>query len=570
MKRLFSNLEPATPFVNDDFNNILQDQHRIAYSGYLEGMNDVKYMSPDEVTAAINDLPNNPESWNIKMVNRGIILEGITFDASPTIQKYHFDWNITISRTALVYFDGQYHTPEPGLIGSSLTNTIPFINIEKIFIYPISITQSNPVQVPADPEGSITRIFRSSDRLSVISDYQFAIATNENYPGSTTGVPCIILEHGGTSRNLSRLIRYNTSVPYDLKISYDVVKWQLPQQHNWGLEYMVTGFDEPIPNQDAKPTDYTFRDFEVSDNNYYSSSAQFYGLFMIGRNEMQGFVIPQWEYRSNDPKWNSWNSTVPKIDPLMFIHLSPTNSRVNEAQGKFLVGFDPTKSQTPKHLTACTLTQVFNYGTPSNTGGWITVTISSSQLQAHNHGGLTEKPRSFIRPTDIFNAASSGLENNPVLPPPDYPVSFGKPTLQTLDHCHMFYANIARVNTAGAAAAIAIGYGQAPPADNDPNLQDYLNGDNIFLTRSRPFFLQQLEDATVYQRPEYPVPAGNVEIPETASRNQPQNHRHEIAGVVSGDGDPHPNIPPYKVVLYYFKHPIDSDRLRPGFHKIRL
>ena len=54
MRRLLQNqFEGGLPYVNDDFNNILQNEHILSYTGYLDGMNDVPFGSGPTNSGAI-------------------------------------------------------------------------------------------------------------------------------------------------------------------------------------------------------------------------------------------------------------------------------------------------------------------------------------------------------------------------------------------------------------------------------------------------------------------------------------------------------------------------------------
>lgn len=451
MKRLERNLESTAPFVNSDFNDILQEQHRIAYSAYLDGINDM--------------------SFQTYSTNRGIVLSGIEVTAKPkTIPIGKFDWEFKINRsTAVVYFDGQYYTPSDAILSQSDDQEIEvqFLDTNIVMLYPftqsINDRNRNIFQVRQylqDLKGPGQGTYGSQ---SVTWDYRFDIVSfprtgnlldiNENfseqfpptlaqspYQGSTQGVPYILYSWGGTSRSLTRLLKLNTTAKDDILITHDLKKWQLG-----------TGPGSKIDQSGFSVDGFVFRDFAWTINT--DTNATYYETyFLTGRNELKGYA------------------------------------GLTTMSGRFPVGYDPTISTSPYEAGF----NQFNYGTPSNIGGSQSVLLTSANLPAHNHSGFTE------------------------------------PTAQNLDHSHLFYAGIPGDSFGGSLDPQGIGFGeyQEVNAAGFPEPQD-----QVFLTRSKPYFMQQ------------------ISLPENLMN--PRNHKHRID--LAGNEIPHENRPSYTVALYYYK-----------------
>jgi hypothetical protein len=244
MKRFIDNLPTGTPIINSDFHDILQEQHRIAYSAYYDGLNDEKYSTFSS--------------------DRGIIIRGCEVTSSdPVSGSLQFvsgvvqaPFSYTIDFTdSLVYFDGQFCEPLTDLLSPS-----PIFNIQSnstgFYLYPV--TSSRIVD------------FRDGKTHSISIDYRFDYTpTLSTIPSSA---PYVKFEYGGTSRRLSRLLRLSSAVKDDILISSDVVKWTYPAIWNTGvgsfgniLEILGT-FGSQI-----------WRDFNVYNG--------------VGRNEMKGFRI---------------------------------------------------------------------------------------------------------------------------------------------------------------------------------------------------------------------------------------------------------------------------------------
>jgi len=301
MKRLYSYLEDTFPFINDDFNNVLQDQHIIAYSAYLDGINDMKYST--------------------QSTNRGIVLSGIDVTATPNqLASDKFSWQVKIGPNSLVYFDGQYYNPDSNLTNGDVDNvTLRYTNHYCLFIYPF--TQSISRQFRNDQLG--TQSFSIDYRFNIVP---YGFPSNVPplpYPGSTMGVPHILYEFGGTSRNLSRLLKLSTTVKDDIQITHNPKSWQTPVTIN-GWQFYSDG--------------YIYRDFETKKNNTFTG-------FKLGRNELKGFAV------------------------------------LDDMGGRFMVGYDSTSLTTPVDGGLFDL----NYGLISNYGGTQSLTFSKDQLPSHNH-----------------------------------------------------------------------------------------------------------------------------------------------------------------------------------------
>jgi hypothetical protein len=217
MKRLLSELQASTPFVNSDFWDVLQNQHTMAYSGYLEGIN--KY----------NDVKN-----------RGIILTGCELTSlTPLNTPNKFDWTFNMSNS-LIYFDGQYHD------WTKTQTVLSVSNASKVYFYPRYLTQS--------------RSFRDGQTKEMICDYTFDYITDTAPSG-----PYVLFEWGGTARNLSRLIKLSNTTEDDILMDYDVVKYQVPSNWQYGDNQLWRDYD----NKNLKSSNFN----------------------IDGRNELEGFRI---------------------------------------------------------------------------------------------------------------------------------------------------------------------------------------------------------------------------------------------------------------------------------------
>lgn len=346
MKRLFSNLESTTPLVNSDFNDILQEQHKIAYSAYLDGLNDMPY-TPTQSS------------------NRGIILSGIEIDATltdPTKLSVLMNWSVTINKsTALIYFDGEYYSPSDNLLGiDPTTNEIieNFSGVSSLMFYPftqsIRRTSSNEVY------RSSNRSFNDGINKSMTIDYRFDIlagnytslnedrlvSTTNLFRGATQGLPYVFCHAGGTSRNLSRLLRYANAVKDDIYISHT------PKR------YRITAPTSTLVDE------FLYRDFAWTQSQSGGQTLT-KTVFELGRNELKGFA------------------------------------GLTAMAGRFMVGYDRNSSTSPQNAG---LLQ-FNYRTPGNIGGTQGVTFSFSQLPTHTHGTLTGKATQNLDHSHPFNGA---------------------------------------------------------------------------------------------------------------------------------------------------------------------
>ena len=460
MKRLERNLESTTPFINDDFSDILQNQHMIAYSAYLEGMNDIPYSSTQSR-------------------NRGVILSGIEITATPAtnVRSGQFDWILGIHRgKSVVYLDGQYYTPSDDILSTSDSDVIqvPFSSKNALILYPftqsINDFTNNVLQLRQyqhDIKGPSAGSYGSQ---SVVIDYRFDIkpynlpidtlnklvfgvenipVNNNLFPGCTQAVPYVLLSWGGTSRNLSRLLRYNSAVQDDVYISYEPRRWIINN-----IPQILDG--------------YVFRDWEWSYRVDSVGSVQYRTIFGTARNELQGF-----------------RGLSDAVVPTPIGSEGPTG-----IAGRFMVGYDRTSNTTPRSAGPL----VYNYGTPSNIGGTLSVTFSYSQLPTHDHGGYVD------------------------------------PTTQNMDHSHVFFADVPEdlFPESFPDSAPSIGYGEFDPDTSSTDQE------KILLTRSKPYFIQQLNDFGLNE-----------------SNYDPTNHKHVIYSV--GQDYPHENRPFYEVVCYYYK-----------------
>lgn len=238
MKRFVDNLpESGTPIINSDFHDILQEQHRIAYSAYYDGLNDEKYSTFSS--------------------DRGIIIKGCEVtNVTPVSNPVGaFDYTIDFA-DSLVYFDGQFCEPHPDLLDTTTTKNIS--STTGFYLYPVT--------------SSRTADFRDGTTHSITIDYRFNWTTNTS--NISSGLSYIVFKYGGTARRLSRLLRLSAAVKDDILISSDVVKWTYPT--SWGnpptsLQTLNTLQSLGVLNGEI------WRDFNVFNG--------------TGRNEMKGFRI---------------------------------------------------------------------------------------------------------------------------------------------------------------------------------------------------------------------------------------------------------------------------------------
>jgi hypothetical protein len=469
MKRLDNFLQDTTPFINSDFHDVLQEQHMIAYSSYLDGLNDQKYSTSS--------------------TNRGIILQGLeVINLVPSSTTERFSWTLNITQDTLVYFDGNYYDPLDVLINPS--GQTLFNNVKSLYLYPVTF--------------SVNRFFKEDDvkqtglSQSYAIDYRFDITSNGAFPGSTMGVPYILFEFGGTSRRLSRLLKLNNTANGDVLMSHNPKIYSVPT--NWlggsgvsyggylyrdidtvgsdlvypsweitldeaivgvnGLLNIVFEWDNVRDNPIGKPVYFgiwvvdsnnqlftysTIRIDTLSDRNVWTNGPTdnyiYFGTYLseqLGGDsspfEINYETIPpnpatifksKYTIKLKKPTtvknyklfFNSNTQSTAPFSPYSWgvgdndntgifyeslyngnkyiRKLLPASSLRNELEGfipvyemsgRFPVGLSSNSPQTPQQVGE----NQFNYGTPSNIGGLMSVKFSSNdQLPAHNHGGFT-------------------------------------------------------------------------------------------------------------------------------------------------------------------------------------
>jgi hypothetical protein len=506
MKRLDRNIESTTPFVNSDFNDILQEQHRIAYSAYLDGINDKKFPTPPLYRPGSGTLYSSTYS-----TNRGIILNGIEVDAIPSttgtdqqksiqFQLYQFDWTFKIDRDAIIYFDGEYHTPVDDLINTDETVRTFEYKVKNTWgVYFIPVTQSivdennnifqkrSYLKNQLGPTGS-----GSMGTQSVVIDYRFNVVSIDYYNGFRKfidgdfienslddftppdetdpfgtniiadlkwGQPYVFFGGGGTSRNLKRLIKLNAAQKDDIFLANDLKKWQVTSPF-------------PVGSGDSFQEGFFYRDFQRLET-YASQNTTYFYKFDKGINELKGFGV------------------------------------LSSMSGKFPVGFDRTGSPTP---ISAGLT-VLNYGTPSNYGGTQSLSLTSAQLPTHGHGTtqpLTQMDHAHIFRANLF-AWGGGYQTLRIWPNTD----------DANDYRPMTFLGLA--------------------LGNMPSQGSY-EDENVFLTREVPFSVLEWylsgnmgTDFDIIRKTQYEI----------------SEHKHTIDN--AGFNLKHENRPPYIVTLYYYK-----------------
>lgn len=209
MKKFVDNLPATTPLINSDFNDILQEQHRIAYSSYLDGLN-------DEVFIATGS-------------NSGIILRGLECDETTMTNVGTFKWKIKVDEKSLFYAGGQFYSPLDSIVEQSKLNGGYWTTTDSAVV--IRVTQSYSA-LDVNGNETMKRIFKSGFTSSVLVDYRFFLEpvtdiTIYNQPYFAS------FEWGGTSRRLSRLLKYNKHVKNDIRIFHNPKTFYSPQATNF-------------------------------------------------------------------------------------------------------------------------------------------------------------------------------------------------------------------------------------------------------------------------------------------------------------------------------------------------
>jgi hypothetical protein len=238
MKRLKQNLPDTTPFINSDFNDILQDQHQLAYSAWLD---------------SINDVQSTTSSSDIGIILKGCELTYTEPKINTTTFNVLFDYKLNFTENDLIYIDGQYYSPSPELLGRVIeVNNSPGFYLKGV-TFSDTQTEIN--------EGRV-REFRDKTVNTFSVDYRFdlvPLAANGRFPTASAGVHYVGFQWGGTSRRLKRLLKYNQSGKNDVMMHANPKSWTV-----------VSGEDSPY----KKFGNVLFRDFDLNG---------------IGRNQMKGF-----------------------------------------------------------------------------------------------------------------------------------------------------------------------------------------------------------------------------------------------------------------------------------------
>jgi hypothetical protein len=237
MKRLKQNLPSTTPFINSDFHDILQDQHQLAYSAWLD---------------SINDVQSTTSSADIGIILKGCELVYVEPKVNPTSFNVLFDYKLNFTESDLIYIDGQYYSPSTELLG----RIIDVKNSPGFYLKGVTFSDR---QTEIN-EGRI-REFRDKTTSTFSVDYRFdlvPLTTNGKFPTASVGVHYVGFQWGGTSRRLKRLLKYNNAAQYDVLMHARPKSWD------------VVGEDSPYKIFG----NVLFRDFDLKG---------------VGRNEMQGF-----------------------------------------------------------------------------------------------------------------------------------------------------------------------------------------------------------------------------------------------------------------------------------------
>jgi hypothetical protein len=175
MERLISNQSnEGLPYVNTDFNNVLQNQHIKAYTSFYDG---------------VNDLPLTTSSD----MNRGIIVKNLE------VLSYNEETVETVLnlKDSLVYIpgytqSGDLYGPNPELLETETYK----ISGETFYLFVDSGTFS-------------TRTFFSGFNEEVLVHKYYTISSNlpnADIPGLDITIPHIKFNKGKTQRNLERIM----------------------------------------------------------------------------------------------------------------------------------------------------------------------------------------------------------------------------------------------------------------------------------------------------------------------------------------------------------------------------
>jgi hypothetical protein len=479
MKRFINELTSTTPFINSDFHDILQEQHLIAYRAYLEGLNDV---------------PNQGSGSDRGIIIKGCQTTAVNFNAQTSTYTYTIDFT-----DSLVYFDGNFYTPKKDII-ENITQTITGANPqgELGIFYIVPLTET------------ITRLFKSGLTQSFSTDYIFDVDPKSTQPTTT---PYIKFSFGGTSRRLSRLLRYNSANAGDIYTSYDATYWTTTT----ATPYQI------------------WRDFDNNGN---------------GRNEMKGFQLS-----------HSLGGRFP-------VGYGPTYATTPQSVGLFDSNYG-----LPGNIGGTISLTFSSSQLPTHDHGGITkdltstgISLASFGVADHTHPfyaqsifGLITDPESYVsdesQDFDGKNrpvAIAMGVKTPSPSPTQkfltrkvplavDYPFStIGSNTTDT-----QWYGNYQRQAGSPPPTPDPVVPGvEAAPGDGPDAWNDHINAKD-----------------QVWQDPTYPdksVININLSIPSIVDNSRYEkgkeemlNHFHKIS--TTGLDSPHENRPPYQVVLYYHK-----------------
>ena len=181
MKRLLSPaVNGGLPYVNSDFNDILQAQHIKAYAGHLD---------------SINDRPFS----NSGTLDRGIILLGCTpYNATSTSTTFDFT-------RSLVYIPKTVETGDFYEADPSIATSAYIVNSNVVYIAINNTLES--------------RVFRSGVNEFVLVKGYFTVTT------TPPPIPYIEFTNGTTKRNYKRVLNYFLGTTNDVMMTGDVSKF---------------------------------------------------------------------------------------------------------------------------------------------------------------------------------------------------------------------------------------------------------------------------------------------------------------------------------------------------------
>ena len=539
MKRLKQNLPDTTPFVNSDFYDILQNQHQLAYSAWIESINDVSLTSS---------------------LNTGIILRGceITYTEpvgfNTTTYKYSFNYKMKFTESDLVYINGQYYSPVDNLINQ----TVQVNNASSFYLVPLTFS-SQDTEISKER----VRLFRDKTYGTFSVDYRFDLVKGD-FPGTSSNIQYVGFEWGGTSRRLKRLLNLNRAATGDVMIKRNSPVW-----YHFG-----PSLTNPFAQfgYGATYTGTIFRDFDTNG---------------VGRNEMKGFRL----YSELSGRFMVGLSSSSPTSPASASYFEINYGQVGNIGGYNALTF--SKNQIPAHdHTKNDVYQARNQGnlyvvhtnfadpeSLEHSHRLDRLTNYSGRFRGGDFNGIPSKGTSLgYRPGQLNNKGGVEPNSNNNIPDPNrLPVSTGASSDLNVLMSDYFFGGFYRQEDASGVYlknVYSTQYSQAFGGEmpyNDAYTSYKLNYENFNYLAAGPGYkyLADIPDSFAwrtqfgsYFRPNYNLfeqihmnvrEKGDIGAPSSTINwtNTLIAHTHQISD--AGGNLPHENRPPYLVVLYYTK-----------------